>query len=221
MKSTAKFTLIELLIVIAIIAILASMLLPALNKAREKAKNSQCLSHHKQFGVAFSMYAGDNGDFLPPLANNPGKLKDSDAARPAGQGLLAPYLGYVLTVDSKSAEEKSRFKMFQCPSQPNGFFNIPTHWNIDYAYWRDGSGIDPGFGVAANALFAAKYGRVARRMLIICQNKDASGSDFRGMPHGHGSNAVYGDGSTRMIPAGLYYGEWVGSWTLWPRLDRK
>lgn len=64
-ESKRIFTLIELLIVIAIIAILASMLLPALGKAREKAKTISCLSNLKQIGTMTMMYADANMGYFP------------------------------------------------------------------------------------------------------------------------------------------------------------
>lgn len=60
------FTLIELLVVVAIIAVLAAMLLPALNKARAKAREATCTSQVSQIMKMVTFYADENDDFLPP-----------------------------------------------------------------------------------------------------------------------------------------------------------
>ncbi|MCX5643385.1 MAG: prepilin-type N-terminal cleavage/methylation domain-containing protein [Phycisphaerae bacterium] len=64
------FTLIELLVVIAAIALLMALLMPALSRARRHAKAAVCLSHLKQWGMTFALYAEDNEGHLPPDSLN-------------------------------------------------------------------------------------------------------------------------------------------------------
>jgi len=77
----AGFTLVELLVVVAIVAILASILLPALTRAREEAKRLKCMSNLKQLGIAFALFEADQGH--PPGSGAPGMVNGStcDAVR--------------------------------------------------------------------------------------------------------------------------------------------
>lgn len=60
------FTLVELLVVIAVIAILAALLLPALSRSKVAAQSLECLNNLKQLELCWHLYASDNNDFLPP-----------------------------------------------------------------------------------------------------------------------------------------------------------
>src|SRR5436190_24003347 len=66
-RTTTAFTLVELLVVIGIIAVLAAILLPSLNKARAAARRVACMSGMRQFFTFATMYANDNKDFYPPF----------------------------------------------------------------------------------------------------------------------------------------------------------
>ena len=116
-KMSRHFTLIELLIVVAIIAILAGMLLPALNRARGTARDLSCLSNLKQLTTTYIAYAQDNKGWVLPsnistVVNEttsawPGILAMEIYKIPAGKGKIGVY----------SEDINKRFRLFECPSE--------------------------------------------------------------------------------------------------------
>src|SRR3978361_891625 len=82
LKPHTGFTLVELLVVIGIIALLISILLPALSKARQQANTVACLAELKQLGNAYIGYTGDNRGWLP-YVNNPDWSSEMYTRNPA------------------------------------------------------------------------------------------------------------------------------------------
>jgi prepilin-type N-terminal cleavage/methylation domain-containing protein len=89
-RQHAGFTLVELLVVIGIIALLISMLLPALNRARDAAGRTVCMSNLRQLGVAMQAYLTDNGGHQPLLGMSRDEIRGKDYLYPSA---LAVYIG--------------------------------------------------------------------------------------------------------------------------------
>ena len=120
-RKTASFTLIELLIVVAIIAILAGMLLPALNKARETARKIPCINNLKAFSSAFAMYFADNNDNIVPGQSTRNK---------AWSSYVYPYVTNKKNNDGDyqrmtSVDANGIYTMGVSKKTPTGFFFCP------------------------------------------------------------------------------------------------
>ncbi len=122
------FTLIELLIVIAVLAILIALLLPALGKSREKAKAINCTSHLKQCGVFFENYANDFDDFIPPPNSPKGNGFEMSSGTDWYSGYTYATILFLHSVPSQRAlfedssvsetRKAAQMKVFNCPSFP-------------------------------------------------------------------------------------------------------
>jgi prepilin-type N-terminal cleavage/methylation domain-containing protein/prepilin-type processing-associated H-X9-DG protein len=103
------FTLIELLVVIAIIAILAAILFPVFAQAREKARQTSCLSNVRQIGTAYSMYLQDYDERFPPHVTE----RTADPGTPDTPEARAPF-SYKIKLQPYVKNEQ----VFKCPSAP-------------------------------------------------------------------------------------------------------
>ena len=143
------FTLVELLIVIAIIAILAALLLPALTRGKAAAKSAACKGNLRQLGLALNMYVNDYDKYPGPMVGG--------AAQPTGGGTiivqaqpnfqflyqLAPYLS--MSVQLEGVYNRARRLVWHCPAAPlRSFPNLLTgdrdhHYIPGYGYNTSGT----------------------------------------------------------------------------------
>jgi prepilin-type N-terminal cleavage/methylation domain-containing protein len=151
------FTLIELLVVIAIIAILAAMLLPALARAKEKARRVQDLNNIKQIEVAVNIYATDSKDKLPTYATSSGGAAGAwawDLPWTAGDMMLS------------SGMQK---KTFYCPGTAPRFDDQDNFARPGNNLWIFGQSASPPFHVTGY-LFAFDGGPQGQYSLLRPEN---------------------------------------------------
>lgn len=184
------FTLIELLVVIAIIAILAAILFPVFTSAKEKGKQSACMSNVRQLAMAYNRYGDDNNGHLCLYAEKaPGKW--STTWRYWMENIM-PYV--------------KSYKVFECPSRPMGKYSDPSNpywyrfigYGINYYYLASNvegqpGNIESGFVMstvvnpAKTVFLADSIGRIAGSV---------SGDIMDGPYKYNGKNCIYSDIAT-------------------------
>ena len=175
------FTLIELLVVIAIIAILAAILFPVFARAREKARQTSCLSNIKQIGLSCHMYFSDYDENLLHYRHElPGDTSIS------WRHMVEPYV--------------KNSQIFVCPSRPT---EQGYGWNYNYLGWP-GRG-----GTSSNA--AATLGAISEPSTTIMLGESNYSAVFRPSlgpgfydvynryPHNEGANICFCDGHAKWL----------------------
>jgi prepilin-type N-terminal cleavage/methylation domain-containing protein/prepilin-type processing-associated H-X9-DG protein len=156
----AGFTLIELLVVIAIIAILAAILFPVFAQAREKARQTSCLSNMKQLGNAGMMYTQDYDECLVPswIGNGPGWSGDGWPGDQRWTDILYPYVKSLDIYNCPSDDSAERYRLTPAGTRdgdPNYFNSMSVtggSYGMNGSYWN-GSGVagvtatSPAYGV--------------------------------------------------------------------------
>ena len=204
------FTLIELLVVISIIALMVAILLPALTKAREQAKQIKCLSNTRQIVIGLASYAMDNDGLYPALFGGWSQRSWGSYATATSGNLIGPGLlqtqGYI-----------NSWEVFYCPSRSdtawpgvrvldrstyvtvNGY-EVPNATCYNYRGW-----LEPPRGNGAHDWSEPTVARMAVTADLVIN------ADIALEAHETGTNVGYSDGSGQHVNFDNEFTPWAGS----------
>lgn len=191
------FTLVELLVVVAIIGILAAMLFPGLKQMYKRAQGATCISNLKQLAIAINTYAADNGNLLPPSVNTSLLNNDQMNASP-----FKDLTNYGIVPGSK---------VFFCPTMTNDEYGMrkknPTadsnriSYNFHTEWYKESSNSPP---IEVRSIAASTNGN----RVILSDNIRRGGLTIPTFHDGKGVTVAFLDGSVRFIntePAAEWY----------------
>ncbi len=225
-KSRYAFTLIELLVVIAIIAILAAILFPVFAQAREKARQTSCLSNTKNLGLAFAMYSQDyDGTLIPGNVTVPGP---SGLDRVSWDRLAQPYIkNYnILSCPSDSASPKA---MAPWGVAVRRSFSMPMNMGYDWSVNNDAS---KNYGTYAVPEAALQFPTITVHLVERNNCQRAANWDWcsvtEGMQgswnrahyrHSGTTNILYADGHAKAQSGGQAKAAVLPGYQCWPQRD--
>jgi prepilin-type N-terminal cleavage/methylation domain-containing protein/prepilin-type processing-associated H-X9-DG protein len=202
--SRRGFTLIELLVVIAIIAILASILFPVFARAREKARQTSCLSNLKQLGLGMLMYAQDNDELFPiyyyPWVDSAGYDNGIDVGVITAYSALMPYV--------------RNSQIFKCPSQnPHRSYTghgngtkVNSDYGFNYCTYRQNEPYNPvnpitatGYSTNAdvtNIMLMSEFNATSYCIVPASWSTPAN-ANYADIRHNGGTNILYVDGHAK------------------------
>lgn len=163
LSSQKAFTLIEILIVIAIISILAAILFPVFARARENARRSSCMSNLKQIGLGMMMYTQDHDERFPPTIPGTWRKRpedyivNTDKSMPSGhflindQGASPQTKNFVTWMDLIFPYVKN-VQVFKCPSHKASDTNPSYGYNTSLNTKPGTDGVGPAVGLSLAAI---------------------------------------------------------------------
>jgi len=230
MRAKKGFTLVELLVVIGIIAVLISLLLPALSKARRAANSAVCLSNLRQIGQGILLYANDYDGYCVPVAGRPGNYNNASYSAAGWQKLLIPFMGSHSMTDAQLADwwfsgaeiaavDEQAAKVFLCPddSTERRYGGLGSSYALNFGVkeytsggmvfqsamsWTDSNSADPVHPMAASRRLSAVP--KSSEMIVVAESNTLM---YFGGINGSGSAASYVNrpcqqgGATSSLPA--------------------